>query len=274
MKRNQTRILASVIFVVLAPSLEAKNWAHEESDLKPDQAVHWGVLENGMRYAIMPNGEPPGRVSLRFLIEAGSLMERDDEKGLAHFLEHMAFNGSRNFESGELVEYLQRLGMSFGADTNAHTSWKETVYYLELPRNDEETLDEGLRVFRDYADGLLLEEEEIDRERGVILSEKRSRDSAEFRIFKKEIAFLLPDALLSQRLPIGEESVLEELNEKDFRRFYRKWYTSRRMALVAVGDVDPSAIEKQIGEHFSTLKKGRNRREPALGQVTEFGAKV
>ncbi len=271
MKRHQTWILGIVLFVVLGPRLGGKIWPHDHSDLKPDEAVSWGVLGNGIRYAIMPNPEPPGRVSLRLLVEAGSLMERDDEKGLAHFLEHMAFNGSRNFPAGELVEYLQRLGMSFGADTNAHTSWDETVYYLELPRNDEETLDEGLRIFRDYADGLLLEGEQIDRERGVILSEKRSRDSAEFRLFKKEIAFLLPNALMSQRLPIGEEAVLNELDRRDFRRFYRRWYSSRRMVLVAVGDVDPKTVKKQIGEHFSSLRARRTRRDPDRGKVTEFG---
>lgn len=265
-------ILAAAIFIALTPILEAKkNWAHEGSDLKPDKAVHWGVLENGMRYVIMPNGEPPGRLSLRLLVKAGSLMEDDDEKGLAHFLEHMAFNGSKNFEAGKLVEYLQRLGMSFGADTNAHTSWDETVYYLELPSNDKEMLDDGFRIFRDYADGLLLESKRIDRERGVILSEKRSRDSAEFRLFKKEIMFLMPDAKLSHRLPIGEEAVLEELKQKDFRRFYSKWYSPKRMVLVVVGDVGPLEVEKQVEEYFSTFKNRRESPEPDWGQVTEFG---
>ncbi len=275
MEKNRKWILAAAIFIVLTPILEAKiDWAHEQSDLKPDKAVHWGVLQNGMRYAIMPNGEPPERLSLRLLVKAGSLMEKDDEKGLAHFLEHMAFNGSQSFEAGELVEYLQRLGMSFGADTNAHTSWDETVYYLELPSNDKEMLDEGLRIFRDYADGLLLESKQIDRERGVILSEKRSRDSAEFRLFKKEIMFLLPDAKLSQRLPIGDEAVLKELNEKDFRRFYSKWYSPMRMVLVVVGDVGPLEVEKQVEKHFSTFKNRRASPDPDWGQVTEFGRRA
>ncbi len=254
---------------------EAALWPHDESDLKPDPVVTWGMLENGFRFAVMPNKEPPEKVSLRLYVDAGSLMEEDDQRGLAHFLEHMAFNGSRNFSEGDLVEYLQRLGMGFGADTNAHTSWKETVYYLEIPRNDEETLREGLQVFRDYADGLLLDEEEIEKERGVILSEKRARDSVRFRLYKDELGFLFPDTLLPGRITIGEEAVIENAGRERFVDFYRNWYSSDRMVLVAVGDIQPGSVEPLIEEYFSSLvAPSETRPDPEIGEIVGTGIKV
>ena len=124
---------------------------HEDSDIKTDSAVNWGLLENGLRYAILPNPEPPNRVSMRLFVDAGSLMEADNQQGLAHFLEHMAFNGTTNFPAGEMVEYFQRLGMGFGNHTNAHTSFNETVYKLELPNNEQAMSDEAIKLMRDYA---------------------------------------------------------------------------------------------------------------------------
>ncbi len=166
--------------------------AQDTSDIKTDPAVKWGVLENGMRYAIMKNAEPPKRVSMRLFVDTGSLMEEDNQQGLAHFLEHMAFNGSKHFPAGEMVEYFQRLGMGFGADTNAHTGFNETVYKLEMPDSNPELLSQGFQLMRDYADGMLLGAPEIDKERGVILSEKRTRDSVGWRTFVSQFgsAFL------------------------------------------------------------------------------------
>ncbi|MEM0970670.1 MAG: insulinase family protein, partial [Verrucomicrobiota bacterium] len=189
-----------------APSANAP-WAHSDSDLSPDEAIQWGTLENGLRFALLQNPEPPDRVSLRLFVDAGSLMEDDDQQGLAHFLEHMAFNGTRNFPAGEMVEYFQRLGMAFGSHTNAHTSFRETVYKLELPNTEDSTLEEGFQLLRDYADGLLFGEEEIEKERGVILSEKRSRDSADWRSFVDWMDYALAGNLLSVRMPIGTEEV-------------------------------------------------------------------
>ena len=134
----------------------AAQWPQENSDLKPDPKAVFGKLDNGLRYVILPNKEPPGRASIRIYMDVGSLMEEDDQQGMAHYLEHMAFNGSRHFPGGEMVEYFQRLGMGFGADTNAHTSFKETVYMLELPKVETKMLGEGMQLFRDYLDGLSL----------------------------------------------------------------------------------------------------------------------
>ncbi|MCF6312167.1 MAG: insulinase family protein, partial [Verrucomicrobiales bacterium] len=212
--------------------------AQDKSDVKADPAVKWGVLENGMRYAIMKNAEPPKRVSMRLYIDAGSLMEQDNQQGLAHFLEHMAFNGTKHYPAGEMVEYFQRLGMAFGADTNAHTGFKETVYKLEMPDSDPKLLSQGFQLMRDYADGMLLGAPEIDKERGVIMSEKRTRDSVGWRTFVKQLEFILPEALISHRLPIGKAEVIEKAPRDRFVEFYKKWYTPDRMAFVVVGEVD------------------------------------
>ena len=156
----------------------ASPWPHERSDLAPDPAVVFGQLPNGFRYALMENRTPRDRVSIHLNVMSGSLNENDDQKGVAHFLEHMLFNGSTHFKPGELVKYFQSIGMQFGADANAYTGFDETVYLVLLPEGDEKNLSEGLLVMRDYADGASLLPSEIDRERKVILAEMRSRDSA------------------------------------------------------------------------------------------------
>jgi zinc protease len=257
----------------LAPAQEAAKkaavWGHEESDLKPEAKITFGSLGNGFRYVIMPNAEPPERTSLRLYVDAGSLMEVEDQRGLAHFIEHMAFNGTKNFPGGKMVEYFQRLGMSFGGDTNAHTSFKETVYKLELPKPDEKMLREGLQLFRDYADGMLLTQDEIEKERGVILSEKLTRDSPESRTMQAAFDFALPDSIISKRLPIGTKEVIKGANRDTFVDYYTKWYTSDRMVFVAVGDVDPAKLVPLIEEYFSSMKKPAPVvPDPDLGKVT------
>lgn len=246
--------------------------AQDESDVKADSAVKWGVLENGMRYAIMKNAEPPKRVSMRLFVDAGSLMEQDNQQGLAHFLEHMAFNGTKHFPAGEMVEYFQRLGMAFGADTNAHTGFKETVYKLEMPDSDPELLAQGFQLMRDYADGMLLGEPEIDKERGVIMSEKRTRDSVGWRTFVEQLKFIFPEGLVSQRLPIGKAEVIQQAPRERFVEFYKKWYTPDRMAFIVVGQVDEEKIEALIKKYFSDLKPAEKKQaEPDLGKLSNRG---
>ncbi|MEN8218596.1 MAG: insulinase family protein [Pseudomonadota bacterium] len=138
-------------------------------------------MPNGMRYALLPNNTPPDRISMRFYIKAGSLMEKSDQRGLAHFLEHLAFKGSENIPVGELIHYLQGLGIGLGADSNASTSYDFTSYQLDLPSNSQEMLQKGLMVFREFADKLLIPDEEVEKERGVILSEKRASDTPGYR---------------------------------------------------------------------------------------------
>lgn len=223
---------------------------HELTDVAPDPAIVWGRLPNGVGYVILPHAEPPGRLSLRLFVGVGSLEERDDEQGLAHFLEHMAFNGTENFAAGEMVEYFQRLGMGFGADTNASTGFGRTMYQLELPRTDDALLAESMQLLRDYASGMLLAPEEVDRERGVILSEMRARDSVGYRQVKSELRALFPDTRAPDRLPIGIEEVLKTAPAERFVDFYRRWYRPSTTVVVVVGDVPVSRLEGLIGQYF------------------------
>jgi zinc protease len=239
-----------------------------ESDLKPDATARFGTLPNGLRYVIRPNHEPKDRASLRLLVNAGSLNETEDQRGLAHYLEHMAFNGSAHYPPGTLVEFLQRMGMSFGADTNASTSFNRTLYLLELPNTKEATVAEGLRVFGDYAGSLLLRPEDVDKERGIILSEKRTRDSVDYRTAVAQVGFLLHGSLLPERWPIGETSVIEHARREQFLDFYNTWYRPELMSVIVVGDVDPDAVEKQIRTELGGIQAhGAARPAPDWGQL-------
>jgi zinc protease len=242
-----------------------------ESDLKPDPQARFGTLPNGVRYVVRANAEPKQRASLRLLVHAGSLDETDAQRGLAHFLEHMAFNGSEHYAPGTLIESLQRLGMSFGADTNASTSFDRTLYLLELPDTKEATLAEGLRIFSDYAGGLLLRPEEIDKERGIILSEKRTRDSVGYRTLVARYGFTLAGTEFPLRFPIGETDVIEHATRERFLDFYNTWYRPELMTVIAVGDIDPVAVEKQIVATFSPLQsRAPERAAPDWGRIKQF----
>jgi len=249
----------------------AQPWPQAASDLKADPSAVFGTLPNGFRYIILPNTEPPGRVSLRLRVNAGSLMETDDQRGLAHFLEHMAFKGSQHFPPGALVMYFQRLGMGFGADTNAHTSYDETVFDLDPPTNSGKALTDSLQLMRDDADGLLLQEDQIDSERGVILSEKRDRDDVDYRTFVASWDFYFPQARLPLRQPIGLESVIHEAQRDRFASFYHDWYTPDRLTLVVVGDVKPDEVAALIKQYFGSLVAQPARPNPDLGKFETPG---
>ncbi|MCB2147558.1 MAG: insulinase family protein [Deltaproteobacteria bacterium] len=228
-------------------------WPQEKSDLAADPAVTFGRLSNGFQYVLMENKRPEDRVSVHLYIRAGSLNETEEQRGLAHFLEHMLFNGSTHFPPGELVRYFQSIGMQFGNDANAHTGFDETVYDIILPAGDEENLKKGLLVMHDYASGALLLEKEVKRESGVILAEMRSRDSADYRTFKASLRFELPDHLMSKRLPIGKTEVIENANRARLKRFYDAWYRPDNMVLVLVGDFSVPLAEQLIKAQFSGL---------------------
>lgn len=247
---------------------EARAWPHSSSDIPTDAKTTFGALPNGFRYMIYPNQEPPKRVSVRLHIATGSLMEQEDQRGVAHFLEHMVFNGSKNFTPDELVPRMQRLGIGFGAHVNAYTSFDETVYMLDLPDLSDETVKLAYTVMRDFADGALLKENEINKERGVILSEKVSRDSVNFRMMEKQFATLLPKSLLPNRFPIGTEEVIKNAPRQRFVDYYSSYYTPQRMTFVVVGDIDPKVTESIIQNTFGSLKNpeapGKN---PDLGVI-------
>ncbi|MDQ6764848.1 MAG: insulinase family protein [Verrucomicrobiota bacterium] len=250
----------------------AAAFPQEGSDLKPDPAARFGKLANGVRYVILPNHEPKGRASLRLLVLAGSLNETDEQRGLAHFLEHMAFNGSKHYPPGTLVEFFQRMGMSFGGDTNANTSFDRTLYLLELAHADEATLAEGLQVFSDDAGGLLLTDEEINRERGVILSEKRVGDSVDYRTFVAQFEALLGTTLLPKRIPIGSTEVITQAQRDRFLDFWNTWYRPEKMVVVVVGDFpDAGAVEKLVQAKFAALTaRAPARPAPSLGTLEKF----
>lgn len=240
--------------------------------MRVDPAAHFGALANGLRYVVLPNHEPKGRASLRLLVLAGSLNETDDQRGLAHFLEHMAFNGSEHYPPGTLIEFFQRMGMSFGGDTNANTNFDRTIYLLELAHSDEGTIAEGLRVLGDYAGGLLLAPTEIERERGVILSEKRVSDSVQYRTLVAEFDAVLGETRLPKRLPIGETETIKQAPPEQLRDFWNTWYRPEKMLVVLAGDfADESAIEKMIASEFAGLSaRAPARPDPSLGNLPKF----
>lgn len=263
------RFRLALVTVLLAPVVAIAAWfPHEQSDLPADPAVTWGRLDNGLQYVLRHNAEPRGRISARLAIRVGSLYESENQRGLAHFLEHMAFNGSRHFPAANVVEFFQKLGMEFGGDTNASTGFDRTIYQLELPDTKPETLRESLTFFADVAGGLLLEPGEIEKERGIILSEKRARDSVGLRTFMAELEFLVPDTRFPQRLPIGTEDVIKGASRARFTEFYDAWYRPDRMILVLVGDFDPAAVEPIVKELFGALySRAPALSEPRLGTV-------
>lgn len=253
-----------------AAAVDPRPWAQETSSIPADPEAVFGTLENGFRYIIYPNSEPPRRVSFRLHIDAGSLMENEDQRGLAHFLEHMVFNGSKNFTAAELIPRMQRLGIAFGAHANAYTAFDETVYMLDLPDLSEETMNLGFTVMRDFGDGALLDPEEIDRERGVILSEKRSRDSVSMRLMEQQFEELLPGSLIAQRFPIGTEEVIENAPRERFLDFYTRYYTPARMTFIIVGDVDPAEMKSRIETTFATLQNPAEPGSPPdLGEIIQ-----
>ncbi len=262
------RIGVLALLALVPLSLCAQPFPHENSDLPVDPAVRWGRLENGLRYAILANPEPKGRASLRLAFRAGSLHETDEQRGLAHFLEHLAFNGSTHFPPGTLVEFFQRLGMSFGGDTNASTSFDRTSYLLELPDTHDATLEKAFTLFADYCGGLLLLENEINKERGIILSEKRARDSIEFRQFIGEFEFLLPESRFIHRIPIGTEEIISTAPRERFVDFYNTWYRPELTTVVAVGDFDPAVIEAHLRRALAGFTaRALPAPSPSLGRV-------
>jgi len=251
----------------LRPSRTA--WAQTTSDVTPDPAVRFGVLPNGMRYAIMRNATPPGQASLRLRVDAGSLMEADDQLGLAHFMEHMAFNGTANVPEGDLLPILERLGLAFGPDTNAFTSFDQTVYQLDLPHTDDETVDTALMIMRDMVGDATLAADAIDRERGIVLSEERTRASPGLRAALANFDFLMRGQLVPRRFPIGDPSILSSAPQERFAAFYNAYYRPERTALIVVGDFDVEAMEAKVRAEFSDWNNAHpNGAEPDLGSVS------
>ena len=218
--------------------------------LPADPALVTGTLANGLRYIVRRNQNPPGRVAIWLHVASGSLNEGEDTRGLAHYLEHMAFNGSSNFPPGSLIPFFQSLGMTFGRDQNAFTGLDQTVYVLALPDTKPATLDRGLLYLSDVAFRMSLLPEEIDRERQIILEEKRARASPRQRVRDEVLARLAPGSTLGRRLPIGTEETIRAMALPHFEAYYRRWYVPSNMTVIAVGDMDPATVIEGIDRHF------------------------
>ncbi|HEV2815646.1 MAG TPA: insulinase family protein [Allosphingosinicella sp.] len=272
--KSRLCLLALAASLALAAQLRAQApaaaepWPQARSDLPADPDVRFGILPNGMRYAIRRNATPPNQTSLRLRIDAGSLQEAEDQRGLAHFIEHMAFNGTTHVAEGEFVRRLERHGLRFGADTNASTEWTQTVYKLDLPENDAATIDEGLFLLREVAGEVTFAPAAIDRERGVIQSEERTRATPNYRIFVDEISYLLPGQLVPRRIPIGVPEVIAGARRERFAAFYDAYYRPERATLIAVGDFSVDEMEAGIRARFGDWRgRGAGGRDPDLGTV-------
>ncbi|HUG54540.1 MAG TPA: insulinase family protein [Vicinamibacteria bacterium] len=233
-----------------------------EEPLPFDLAVRRGTLANGISYYVRRNARPDRRAVLRLAVDAGSVMEQEDQRGLAHMLEHMAFNGSRHFAPGELVSFLESIGARFGADANAYTSFDETVYMLEVPTDRAGMVEKGLTALADFAGGWTLSDEEIEKERGVVLEEWRLGQGVGSRLQRQQLPVLFHGSRYAERLPIGDPDVIRTFTRERLHAFARDWYRPDRMAVVVVGDVDPEKAERWIRERLGKLPAAAGAARP------------
>jgi len=235
-------------------------------DLKPtdlipfDPNVKKGTLKNGLTYYIRKNAKPENKVDLRLIINAGSILENDDQQGLAHFMEHMCFNGTKRFPKNQLVDYLQSIGVKFGQHLNAYTSFDETVYFLPIPSDNPEKLEKGFQILEDWAFNANLTPEEIDKERGVVLEEYRLGLGADKRMEDKYIPKMMYNSQYANRLPIGKKEILENFKYDKLISYYKDWYRPNLMSVIVVGDIDVAAMEQKIKDHFQSYQNPKNEK--------------
>ena len=266
----------AIFFVGAAPSTAAPSgapagaertppWNAETSDLEPDASIIYGRLTNGLRYAIRPNQRPQNQVLVRMTIDFGSAAEAEDEQGLAHFIEHMAFNGSTNVPEGEMVKMLERLGLSFGADTNASTGYTQTQYKLDLPKSDARLIERALFLMRETARELSFNPSAVDRERGIILAERRERENFGFQSVRAANNLFYPKTFYATRYPIGTAEVIETAPAERMMALYRKYYRPDRIKIIVVGPVDPIVIERELVAKFADWQVDA----PPLGELDQ-----
>lgn len=255
-KKSYRLILAMLVLLVSTGS-----FAQDLSEPLPiDPNVTIGKFDNGLKYYIRTNKKPEKKVELRLIVNAGAILEDADQQGLAHFMEHMNFNGTKNFQKNELVSYLQSIGVEFGADLNAYTGFDETVYILPIPTDKPGNLDKGFQIIEDWAHNALLTDKDIDDERGVVLEESRNGKGAEMRMLQKYLPEMMSGSLYAERLPIGKDDILKTFKYETLRRFYADWYRPDLMAVAVVGDIDQATAMKYLEKHFKPLKNPKNPR--------------
>jgi len=232
-----------------------------------DPSVKTGKLKNGLTYYIKKNAKPENKVSLRLVVNAGSILEDDDQQGLAHFMEHMNFNGTKRFPKNKLVDYLQSIGVKFGQHLNAYTSFDETVYFLPIPSDSPEKLENGFNIIEDWAFNADLTPEEINKERGVVLEEYRIGLGADKRMMARYLPKMMYKSHYAERLPIGQKEILKNFKYDQLVHFYQDWYRPDLMSVIVVGDIDVAAIEKKIIAHFGSYKNPKNEKSRITFEV-------
>jgi zinc protease len=264
------RLIRLAAIALLSLSFVAQAAAPALNEPLPvDPQVKVGKLANGLTYYIQKNARPEKKLELRLVVKAGSILEDEDQLGLAHFTEHMAFNGSANFKRHELVSYLQSIGIKFGADLNAYTGFDETVYILPIPTDKPENVEKGFLVLQDWAQGLQLNDADIESERGIVLEELRLGKGANDRMNKILLPRIFNGSRYAERLPIGKAEVLRSFKPDAIRRFYKEWYRPELMAVIAVGDIDPAVAEQLIRANFSQLKNPEGARPREYARIPE-----
>ncbi len=253
--------LAFVVSILLAASfsaIAAQQAAAPQTitgNVPTDKEIIMGKFDNGLRYYVRANAKPEKRAELRLVVRAGSILEEDDQQGLAHFVEHMAFNGTKNFPKDAIISFIESLGMRFGADLNAGTGFDETTYMLTVPTDKPEALEKSFLVLEDWAHNVSFDNAEIDKERGVIMEEWRQRRGAGARLNDKMFPILLQGSRYADRIPIGKTEILQNFKPERLKQFYADWYRPDLMAVIAVGDFDKTAVENMIKTHFSAIPK-------------------
>jgi zinc protease len=264
-----TLLLLLSFIIVCTPAFAQDN---VDEKLPLDNKVKIGKLENGLTYYIRQNKRPEQKVELRLVVNAGSINEDESQQGLAHMSEHMAFNGTTNFKKNEIISFLQDIGVGFGSDLNAYTSFDETVYMLPIPTDKSGNLEKGFQVLEDWAHGVTYKDEDIESERAIILEESRLGKGAGDRMFRKIYPKLFEGSLYAKRLPIGFDSIIRSFKTDEIRRFYKDWYRPDLMAVIVVGDVDPSTAENLIRKHFSLLQKPADLRPRTSTEVPPYNS--
>lgn len=263
LKRHMRTIVVLWMVIIVTIPFAASGQTEKESktiteisldkSLPTDSDVIRDTLDNGIVYYIRKNPKPEDRAELRLVVNAGSILEDKNQQGLAHFVEHMAFNGTEHFEKQELVDYLESIGMRFGPEINAYTSFDETVYMLKVPTDSNEILQRGFLVLEDWAHGLAFDNEEIDKERGVVIEEWRLGRGANQRMRDEQFPILFKNSRYAERLPIGKKAVLDTFKHDTPKQFYRDWYRPDLMAVIAVGDFEIDRIQRLIHKHFAGI---------------------
>src|SRR5580765_928324 len=265
--RLRVRVLTVFAFVLTAaglvvarqPLVVTPPQATAASQLMPlDPAITMGKYANGMRYDVRTNAKPEKRAELRLVVNAGSILEEADQQGLAHFVEHMAFNGTKHFPKQDVVKFMESAGMRFGPHVNAYTSFDETVFMLQVPTDKADVLDQSFLILEDWAQALTFDDTEIDKERGVVMEEWRLGRGADARMRDKQFPVLLKGSRYADRLPIGKPEILQNFKHDRLKKFYADWYRPDLMAVVAVGDFDKASVEALIKQHFGSIPAAKS----------------